>query len=173
MPFGIAASATGPFWVTDNRTGVSTLNNGSGQALPSAKPLAVRIPLPQGGTTSSHPTGIVFNSTTSFQIAPGIPALFLFATEDGTISGWNPQVDPANAVIMVDNSASLAMYKGMAIGSNNQGDFLFVANFNNGTIDVYNTNFFPASLQGTFSDPGIPFGFAPFNSMSAGPATVL
>jgi uncharacterized protein (TIGR03118 family) len=165
-PWGMASSSTSPFWVSDNGTGVTTLYNGAGQAFPVGSPLVVTIP-PAG----SAPTGQVFNefnvtSPSDFPVAPGFPSLFIFATEDGTISGWNPSV-PAFlstvAILKVDNSASGAIYKGLAIGSNASGNFLYAANFSAGTIDVFDKDFAPASLAGSFSDPRIPAGFAPFN----------
>jgi len=131
----------------------------------------VTIPPPAGSTAPSTPTGQVFNefnvtSPSDFTVASGRPSLFIFATEDGTVSGWNPFV-PAflstTAIRKVDNSATGAVYKGLAIGSNASGNFLYAANFHDGTIDVFDKNFALASLAGSFSDPDIPDGFAPFN----------
>ena len=149
-PWGVAFGPTGPFWVSDNRTGLATLYNGSG--VPSA--LVVTIPPPGGGTPPSSPTGIVFNGTSGF-----LGALFLFATEDGTISGWS---SGTSAILRVDNSASGAVYKGLAPGNNGFGNFLYATNFSANRIDVFDTNFSPVLLGGTFTDPSIPAGFAPF-----------
>lgn len=96
-PWGIALSATSPFWIADNLTGVSTLYNGAGQRFPPNNPLVVTIPPPNGGMPPSAPTGIVFNSSGSGNFAG---ALFIFATEDGTISAWN---SGTAAVLKVDN----------------------------------------------------------------------
>ena len=170
-PWGMSRSSTSPFWVSDNGKGVTTLYNGSGQGFPLGSPLVVTIPPPAGSTAPSTPTGQVFNefnvtSPSDFTVASGRPSLFIFATEDGTISGWNPFV-PAflstTAIRKVDNSATGAVYKGLAIGSTASGNFLYAANFHDGTIDVFDKNFAPASLAGSFSDPDIPDGFAPFN----------
>lgn len=173
--WGISHSSTSPFWVSDNGAGVTTLYNGNGakvilnigsQHLPH-----VTIPPPPGsppGTTAT-PTGQVFNIAAgagSFKVSNGTtsaPALFIFATEDGTISGWNPSVDPANAVIGVDKSSTGAVYKGLAIGSNASGTFLYAANFRAATIDVFDSTFHAAHLAGSFADPDIKSGFAPFN----------
>lgn len=144
--WGISASSTSPFWVSDNGTGVSTLYNGSGQPFPPASPLVVTIPPPAGsppGTTAT-PTGNVFNATNDFVVSRGGKAgksLFIFATEDGTISGWNPTVDSTHAILAVDNSASGAVYKGLAIGSTGSGNFLYAANFHAGTVDMFNATF--------------------------------
>src|SRR5713101_4762802 len=159
-PWGIASSSMSPFWVSDNGTGVSTLYDGTGQPfLVSGSPLVVTIP-------DSTPTGQVFNGTSDFALASDHASLFIFATENGTISGWNPFV-PAflstAAIRKVDNSATGAVYKGLAIGSIGTDNFLYAANFSAGTIDVFDKNFAPASLAGSFSDPRIPTGFAPFN----------
>jgi uncharacterized protein (TIGR03118 family) len=164
-PWGIVASATSPFWIADNATGVSTLYNGSGVA----QSLVVTIPPPAGGTPPAAPTGIVFNSTTSFVVSSGGKsgaAAFLFATEDGTISGWNPTVDTTHAILEVDNSAPGAVYKGLALGSNASGNLLFAANFNAGTVDVFDTSFHTVNLP--FHDPTLPAGFAPFGIRNIG-----
>jgi uncharacterized protein (TIGR03118 family) len=154
-PWGIAFSATGPFWISDNHAGVSTIYNSSGT--PSS--LIVTIPPSAGGPPPGAPTGVVFNGSTGFPVAPGTNAHFIFATEDGTIIGWNAGT---NAVLKVDNSASGAVYKGLAIGTNAVGTYIYATDFHNGKIDVFDSNYSPATLTGTFSDPNIPAGFAPF-----------
>jgi uncharacterized protein (TIGR03118 family) len=166
-PWGISYSSTSPFWVSDNGTGVSTLYNGAGQPFPVGSPLVVSIPPPAGGTSPSTPTGLVFNGTNSFELTPGNPARFLFATEDGTISGWNPATSPTSALRKVDNSAS-SIYTGLAIGNNGSGDFLYASNFEAATIDVFDSNFSPSTLSGSFIDPNLPAGYAPFNVQNLG-----
>src|SRR5262249_38891350 len=87
----------------------------------------------------------------------------VFATEDGTIAGWNNNVDPTQAVIAVNNSAAGAVYKGLAMGLNQSGAFLFATNFSAGTIDVFDSNFQAVRLPGgKFKDPQVPKGYAPF-----------
>jgi uncharacterized protein (TIGR03118 family) len=167
-PWGISSSPTSPFWISDNRTGVATLYNGSGQPFPVGTPLVITIPPPAGAAPPSSPTGQVFNGGSSFEVVPGQPARFIFATEDGTISGWNPGANATNAILKVDNSASGAVYKGLAIGNNGGGDFLYAANFHAGTIDVFDSNFSLTTLAGNFTDPNIPSGFAPFNIQNLG-----
>jgi uncharacterized protein (TIGR03118 family) len=167
-PWGIALSPTSPFWVADNGTGVSTLYNGEGEPVPLASPLVVTVPTPLGGIPPSAPTGIVFNGSAGFEVAPGQPARFIFATEDGTISGWNPAAGPTTAILKVDNSAAEAIYKGLAIGINGSGNFLYGADFHGGAIDVFDSDFAPASLAGSFTDPSIPASFAPFNIQNIG-----
>jgi uncharacterized protein (TIGR03118 family) len=179
-PWGIAFSPTGAFWVADNGTGFSTVYNGKGQPVPPKSPLVVSIP-PASGSGPGSPTGTVFNGTTGFVISQGTasgPAAFLFGAEDGTISGWNPAVSPTSAIIAVNNSAS-AVYFGLALASNNDGTFLYAANglestaHPNGTIDVFNQNFAPASLQGSFTDPHLPAGYAPYNIQAIGGSLVV
>jgi amicyanin len=166
-PWGMASSATGPWWISNNHSGSTTVYNGSGQPFPAASPLIVRIPASTGGNPPSTPTGEVFNSTSAFVLSGGQPATFLFASEDGTISGWNTPAG-ASAVIVVDNSASGAVYKGLALGSNASGPLLYAANFSAGTIDVLDGNFSQVNLQGSFTDPDLPPGFAPFNIQNIG-----
>ena len=168
-PWGISFSPTGTFWVSDNGTGVTTVYNGAGQLFPLAPsaPLVVTIPPPAGSPagTQSKPTGQVFNgSSTNFVISDGVktgPSLFIFATEDGTISGWNHTVNAANAILVVDNSSSNAVYKGLAISSDSSR--LYAANFQAGTVDMFDSNFaFMFSFTDSLHSPSID-GFAPFN----------
>ena len=164
-PWGIATSATSPFWVADNRSGVSTLYNSSG----TPQTLVVTVPPapPAPGGTTGNPTGIVYNATNDFQVATGAAARFIFATEDGTISGWS-QATGATAILKVDNSASIAIYKGLAIGNNGTANYLYAANFHAGRIDVFDATYAPATLTGNFADPSIPTGYAPFNIQNLG-----
>ena len=166
-PWGIAFSPTGPFWVSDNGKGVATLYNGAGQLFPLSPdlPLVVTIPPPLGSPlgTQAAPTGQVFNGSSGFVITDprtgnSGPSRFIFATEDGTISGFNSDVNPTNALLTVNNSSFNTVYKGLAISSN--GSRLYAANFTAGTIDMFGSNF---SFIVSFTDPNIPTGFAPFN----------
>jgi uncharacterized protein (TIGR03118 family) len=166
-PWGITYSPTGPFWIADNHTGVATVYDDKGRALPQGNPLVVTIPPPSGGMPPAAPTGTVFNGTADFQVGAGLPAFFLFATEDGTISGWNPSVNATNAILKVDKSGTGAVYKGLALANNGTANFLYATNFNAGTVDVFDKNFAPA-MAGTFQDATIPAGFAPFGIRNIG-----
>jgi len=167
-PWGLVSGPSTPFWVADNNAGVSTLYNGAGQPFPVGSPLVVHIPPPAGGS-SAAPTGVVFNGTNDFAVSEGLnsaPALFIFATEDGTISGWALPVDVTHAILEVDNSkvpnaAGGAVYKGLAEGSADGANYLYATNFRSGRVDVFDHAFKPVSAFG-FSDPNIPNGFAPF-----------
>ena len=163
--WGIDRSPTGPWWVNSNGKGLSIVYDGNGNPFPMATPIVVTIPTP-GGTGTSTPTGIVFNPTTDFQIAPGMQAFFLFATEDGTISGWNPMVDATHAVIKVNNNPTGAVYKGLTLGQNG-GNVIYAANFGNGTVDVFNSSF-AGGPSAAFQDPLLPAGYAPFNVQNIG-----
>jgi uncharacterized protein (TIGR03118 family) len=159
--WGIAFNPFGVVWVNDNGTGLSTLYNGDGVITP----LVVTVPPAPGSTATGTPTGIVFNGTNRFVASRGGvsgTSFFIFSTEDGTISGWAPAVDPTNALIVVDNSRTGAVYKGLALAANGTGFFLYATDFRNGKIDVFDSTFAPATLSGSFSDPTIPAGFAPF-----------
>lgn len=164
--WGIAYNPTGPFWIADNHSGVSELFNGKGQAFPLAAPLVVTVPLPGGGASS--PTGVVFNGTNDFVVSANGksgPSRFIFDSEDGTISGWNPTVDLKQAVLTVDHSASGAVYKGLAIGQDNGRDLIFATNFNAGVVEVYDTNF---KWVQSFTDDDVPAGYAPFGIQNIG-----
>jgi uncharacterized protein (TIGR03118 family) len=181
-----------PFWVSDNNANVATLYDGTG-----ASPgLVVDIPSPtdptHGGRTGT-PTGQVANlslfATPGFFIPPAFApaagvALFIFATEDGTIAVWTtppfgflPPPDGVSpfgvfaddALIVVDNSTvgAGAVYKGLAladrtVGTNTTVPFLYATNFRTGNIDVFDGTFSPTTVPGTFKDPNVQQGYAPF-----------
>lgn len=154
-PWGVSASATSPFWVSDNGTGVTTLYNTAG--IPQS--LVVTIPNPAGG--ASAPTGQVFNGSGQFNNDN-----FIFATENGTIAGWRGALG-TTAETLFNNSGSGAIYKGLALATTGQGTYLLAADFHNNKIDV-----FPSSgasvLPGNFVDPNLPAGYAPFNVQNIG-----
>jgi uncharacterized protein (TIGR03118 family) len=157
-PWGMAHSATSPWWISNAGTGVSTLYDAQGVKNPNR---IVTIPPPPGGAPPSAPTGQVFNASPGFVLNNGTKASFLFATEGGTLAGWNNGLGN-NAVTVVDNSGADASYKGLAIGNNGTADFLYAADFHNAKVDVFDTNFAPATLGGSFTDPNLPAGYAPF-----------
>ncbi len=181
-PWGLTRSSSSPFWVGNNNSGTSTLYDGQGNPFPPKQnggPLVVTVPPPGFAPgTQSAPTGVVFNgSPTDFLLAPGKQAIFIFATEDGTISGWNPGVNPptsvTNAILKVDNSdkgsANGAVYKGMTSAEINGHRFLYVTNFRSGKVEVYDTNFQRVRPgEDAFEDEGLPRGFAPFNVQNVG-----
>jgi uncharacterized protein (TIGR03118 family) len=161
--WGLTAGPTTPWWVADNGTDLSTLYTAAGVKVP----LEVQV---DGG-----PTGAVFNGTANFVVSNGTasgPALFLFASEDGAIRGWNPGVPPPapshQAQVAVDRSAAGAIYKGLAIASTSAGDFLYATDFHNGRVDVFDGSFNLVSTPGAFTDPGLPTGYAPFGIQTIG-----
>ena len=157
--WGISEGPSTPFWISDNGTGVSTLYAVPGSTPPVTKQgLTVTIPGAVTGTKSA-PTGQVFNNTlTGFDLGVAGKPLFLFDSEDGAISGWNPSLG-TTAAIAVNNSASGAVYKGLAI--DNSGGNLYAANFNSGRIEKYDSSFTQVK---TFTDPTLPAGYAPFDA---------
>ena len=167
-PWGISYAPTGPFWVSDNNAGVSTLYNGAGGKLG----LTVNIPPPAGQAGSGTATGQVFNGSGGFTVSGGGKsgsALFLFATEDGTIAGWAPSVNFTNAELAVDRSnvglGAGAVYKGLAIGDVAGSSFLYAANFRAGQVEMFDSGF---NLVTTFTDPNVAAGYAPFNVQNLG-----
>jgi uncharacterized protein (TIGR03118 family) len=184
-PWGLTRSSGSPWWVANNNSGTSTLYDGNGNPFPppaKGGPLVVTVPPPGFAPgTQSAPTGVVFNgSPTDFLLVPGTPgtaAIFIFATEDGTISGWNPGVNPptsvTNAIRKVDNSdkgsADGAVYKGATSAEVAGQRFLYVTNFRSAKVEVYDTNFKRVHLEeDAFDDDEIPRGFAPFNVQNVG-----
>jgi uncharacterized protein (TIGR03118 family) len=188
-PWGIAESATSPFWVSDNGTGVSTLYSSTTNNPIVKNSLVVSIPTcddPLG--RSGKPTGAVFNidggPTGGFRISgvdknnnpTSASAVFLFATEDGTIIGWNPGVNPKNfdpnkagtyGIIAFPDcplAAKAAAYKALAIATDSNGTTrLYATNFRSGMVEVYNNTFHAVGTETTFVDPNLPASFSPFN----------
>jgi uncharacterized protein (TIGR03118 family) len=167
--WGLVALPTSPYWVSDYRTGFSTLYTATGQQIQ----LFVTIPpapaSPAG--TLGTPTGIVGNistNATDFTITENGqsgPSVFIFATLDGTISGWNPAIGGASglahATIAVDRSSAGAVYTGLAIATNQKGQtFLYAADGGpNRRVDIFDGTF---NLVNSFDDPAIPKGFTPY-----------
>jgi uncharacterized protein (TIGR03118 family) len=159
-PWGMAPSSNGIIWVSDNGTGVSTLYNQDGTAVP----LVVQIPASAQNTDGANPTGTVFNDTGSFQVrknGTSASALFIFVSEDGSISGWNPTLIENRAIKAVDNGNREAVYKGTTLGVANGSNFLYVTNFHAGKVETYDENFNRVNSNG-FVDPNLPNGYAPF-----------
>lgn len=152
--WGISFGPATPFWVSDNGTGLSTLytvtNDSSGVTHVIKQGLQVTIP---GDGT---PTGQAFNTIGGFN-----GDLFLFASEDGTISGWRGALGTTAEVLVPGITNNV--YKGITLATTSNGPVLLAANFRNGTVDVYGTN---AVLLGQFMDPKAPAGFAPFGIQS-------
>ncbi|HJT33147.1 MAG TPA: TIGR03118 family protein [Pirellulales bacterium] len=166
-PWGVSQSATSPFWVSDNGTGVSTIYSGDVAGSPFSKSgLVVTV-------TGGSPTGQVANSTTDFSVSSGSAsgaAKFIFASESGNITGWNPSVPAAGSTqAVVGASTANAVYKGIAMANNGTANQLYAANFNSGHIDVFSATFQPVTLAaGAFTDPNLPTGYAPFNIANIG-----
>jgi len=158
--WGLVYGPGGPFWISDAGSGWSTLYNGQGVA----KSLKVVIPSETGAGPGS-PTGIVFNGASTDFLLQGWPAVFLFATLDGTISGCAPQSNFNDAIIGVDNGAAGSVYTGLAVTSKPSGNFLYAADTANNKVDLYDATF---SLVKSFTDTALPAGFAPFGIQDIG-----
>lgn len=160
--WGLAFNPFGFAWVADNETGLATLYDGAGNP----QPLVVHIPTPTDASGGSNPTGIVYNGSGGFVVGNGTasgPSRFIFATEDGVIAGWAPNVDPTHAIRAGGDFAHGAVYKAVAISTGGSGQLLYAADFFNAKVDVFDGAFQRVTLApGAFADPGIPHGFAPF-----------
>ncbi|MGH2906873.1 MAG: TIGR03118 family protein [Solirubrobacterales bacterium] len=161
-PWGLAAGPTSALWVSDNATDVATLYPGATTTKPiSISSLVVGIP---GGA----PTGQVFNPTSGFVVTDGTnsgPAAFLFSSESGNITGWNPTVPPPPPSKMAQPAVHTpgAIYKGLTMAQTRDGNsYIYATDFHNGRIDAFDSKFAPAKLPGHFKDPFVPKGFAPF-----------
>ena len=164
-PWGMSVSApNGTIWVSDNGTGVSTLYGQDG----TARSLVVTIPTAARNRGGGNPTGQVRNNTPFFQVTKNgnsAPAFFIFVSEDGSISGWNPTVDPTHAIIAVDNGTNRgvnrAIYKGATLGVANGHNFLYATDFHTGKVHTFDENFHQVNPNG-FVDPNLPAGYGPF-----------
>jgi len=153
-PWGISFSATSPFWIANNHTGTSTLYDGTG----TPKTSVFTIPAPGGG--AGAPTGTIFNNTTGFVVPTTTKAAaFVFATEDGTIVAWNSSLGTTGKIV-ADRSSSDTVYKGLALVPTSTGNQLFATDFHNGKVDRFDSNF---AFVSSFTDTGLPAGYAPFN----------
>jgi uncharacterized protein (TIGR03118 family) len=149
--WGISFGPSTPFWVSDNGTGKATIYQGDGTKVG----LVVTIPPPAGSAPgdTAAPTGTVFNGTSGF-----MGDRFVFASEDGTITGWQASLG-TTAAIRVDQSAADSVYKGLAINGNR----IYATDFHNGRVVVFDSNYSPVSLSANaFLDPNLPAGYAPF-----------
>lgn len=153
-PWGLSASATSPFWLSMNGSGTSELYNGAGVKQ------ALTVTIPGTGGNVGTPTGTVFNGTTNFN-----SDLFLFASEDGNISGWRGALGTTAETLL--SSSNNAVFKGLTIGTTASGTYLYAADFHNNQINVLPGTGAPA-LSGNFTDPNLPAGYAPFNIQNIG-----
>jgi uncharacterized protein (TIGR03118 family) len=155
--WGLAFNPAGVAWVSANGSGLSEVYDANGGHVIGP----ITVPVPAGATPPSAPTGQAFNGNPSAFLGD----VFIFVTEDGTISGWQPSdgtTAGSSAMLRVDNSASGAVYKGVALGTATDGTpRLYAANFNAGTVDMFDGMYHP--MAAAFMDPQLPAGFAPFN----------
>ncbi len=157
--WGLTSLATSPWWVADNGANAATLYRADGSAVA----LVVSVP--------NAPTGTVSNAGTQFVVSNGSssgPAVFIFATEEGKILGWNPNVPPPppshQAQVAVNHSGMGAVYKGLAMA----GNLLYATDFHNDRVDVFDGSWSPVTIPGAFVDPKMPSGFAPFGIQNIG-----
>src|ERR1700751_4551242 len=135
--WGTAYLPGGPFWISDEDTGMSTVYDANGTIV------SLVVTVPSATTGTGTPTGIVANTTTGFvvtQNGKSGPAAFIFDTLDGTISGWHSSVNANTAVIAVNNNAT-SNYTGLAIGTSGTQTVLYAANQAKNQIEVYNSSF--------------------------------
>jgi uncharacterized protein (TIGR03118 family) len=154
-PWGMSFAATSPFWVSDNGPSLATTYTGT----PTVNSLVVSVP--------GSPTGQVNNSNTSaFLLSNGNnqAANFIFATQSGTILGWNGGSGTSAVTQYTDPAAS---YTGLAIGTSGSNSYLYAANMG-GTVDVLDSSFHPTTLAGHFTDPSLPAGYVPYNIQAMG-----
>jgi uncharacterized protein (TIGR03118 family) len=164
-PWGVAEFPGGPLWVADNNANVATVYTGDVGGTPLTSPgLVVKIP---GGA----PTGQVFNGTSGFVVHHGLqkgPAKFIFSSENGDITGWNPAVGGTGTATSTTAELAVsvphAVYKGLAI----VGHRLYATNFHSGHVDVFNSRFHRVRKEGAFTDRALPDGYAPFGIASIG-----
>jgi uncharacterized protein (TIGR03118 family) len=148
--WGLAYAPAAPIWVADEGTGLSTLYT----ALGVKQTLVVTIPTASGSGVGT-PTGMVYNGSTQFKIMTWT-SVFMFATLDGTISGWS-QFSPNNALIGAKKAG--AVYTGLAISNHSSGNHIYAADFVNKHVDIYDGTF---TFIKSFTDPNLPSNFSPY-----------
>jgi uncharacterized protein (TIGR03118 family) len=159
-PWGVAFSATSPFWTSDQGTGLATLYNAAGT------PQGLVVSIPGSATPPSGPTGMVFSNLTGQFPVNGTAATFIFDTLNGTLAGWNGSAGTA-AVQMASTPG--AIYTGLAQATNGSGTFLYAANSApGGGINVFSSTWTPTTLTGSFSDQNLPANLVPFNIQNIG-----
>lgn len=168
-PMGLQVAPSGNFWVANNATGTATVYQPDGAPVPAPAPLVVKLPVPATAPAGAiaQPTSISYHGGSGLEIASGEQrgsARFLLATRDGTLLGYNPDVDRENAVIALDNSASGAVYRGLSVVVLRSGSRVYVTNFHSGSVDVFDEKFAPATGldPAAFEDLELPAGYAPF-----------
>lgn len=168
-PWGIARSSTGAWWVSDQAGDVATLYNGEGIAVNAqGAPQPLVVTIPRAGQGVSGPTGLVFNGSSDFDIEAGKPAIFIFATRDGTISAWNPMVNPTVAIEKVKATPG-SVLTGATIAESKNGRRLYVADVHEGKIRVFNTNFQEVPIgPDAFDDDHLRGNLVPFNVQNIG-----
>ena len=151
--WGITFPESGPAWISSEGKGVSTIYNLDGISVANA------VGIPRAGSSATgHPTGHVYNPGSDFKLPNGNPAEFIFATSDGTISGWN---EGTAAIKKIDRSPE-ASYLGVAVANVGSDFFIYAANFAQSRIDVFDKNWNMVNNK-PFVDPDLPAGYAPFN----------
>jgi uncharacterized protein (TIGR03118 family) len=176
-PWGIANIAGGPFWISDNGSGFSSLYDGTGKQNAQLPRVMIPTATITGNSAPGSPDGIVWNGNFLQFFDPaglgeGNTCIFIFATEDGTISCWAPGNFTnaqlvGNAQLIIDNKnadqATSPVYKGLAIGTNSRNTFIYATDFRNRKIVAWNSAFgFDTTLSAAFKDSEIPQHFAPF-----------
>jgi uncharacterized protein (TIGR03118 family) len=174
--WGLARSASSPWWVNNAGTGTSTLYSGTGTIV--APPSPVVVPNVANAKGASSPTGIIFNGTTDFMInnVPGkaaTPAEFIFATTNGTIAAWNPATTPLQMAV-TEVTEKGAVFTGLTWVAQGEKHFLLAADFSQNQVEVFDTNFKQVkTFADAFRDFRVPFGFAPYNVQAVGANVVV
>jgi uncharacterized protein (TIGR03118 family) len=170
--WGLTFGPTTPAWVADNGADVSTLYSGAVGSTPVAK-VGLTVSIPGGA-----PTGAVFNGSSGFVVQSGASsgaARFLFSSEAGTITGWNPAVPPPPPSMQAQTAVSVpgAIFKGLAIADAATGPRIYASDFHTGQVDVWDANFAPVQIPGAFRDPSLPADYAPFGIQAVGGRIVV
>lgn len=158
-PWGVSHTPSSPFWVSNQASNNATLYNAA------SVPQALIVTVPPTAPPPTGPTGQVFSNIAGNFLANGAPATFIFATLAGSIDAWNASLGTTATVVA---STPAAVYTGLALGNNGSANFLYAANFGAGQIDVFNSSFAPVTLSGSFTDPTLPSGYAPYNVQNLG-----
>ena len=152
--WGIAMSSTGDFWIGANHSSMAVNYDRNGTQAHTSIVIPAR-----DSNAGGAPSGAVINNTSDFG-----GAKVIFSTEDGIIAAWS---SGATATQVAKSTSTDGVYKGLAMASNSNVNYLYATDFREGKIDVYDKNFMPVSGM-AFNDPNIPAGYGPFGIANIG-----
>lgn len=165
--WGVAFQPGEAFFIANNKSGTATTHFATGTSLAPSGFAVPNVP----GTGPGTPTGIVADPNSLFG-GRNFRAPFILVTEDGGIFEWGPDVNGdilTHATLLANDSLHGAVYKGVVIlNSLLTAPAVGVTDFHGGSIAAFLPSFDRVALPGSFTDPSLPAGYAPFGIQTVG-----